>query len=121
MAKGLNTQIEMHNGGFYLSESIDKARDAIKFYTIFDKFRVYCSDFGANFVTLLQKPASYIQANSTLLLGVYRKGVEKYVTDVEVNSIDVGYLVKDRKTHVMQIGYSVKEENKVTTQDVMFV
>lgn len=121
MAKGLTTQISVVEGRFLLTDGVEKARDGIRFYTIFDKFRVYVSDFGSNFVTLLQKPVSYVQANSTILLGVYRKGVEKYVPNVKVNSIDIGFLVSDRKTHVMKVDYSVKEEDKTVTQDVIFV
>ena len=121
MAKGLTTHIKLQNGRFQLIDGVEKARDGIRFYTIFDKFRVYVSDFGANFVSLLQKPASYIQVNSTIILGVYKKGVEKYVPNVKVNSIDVGYLTKDRKTHTLKLGYSVEEENKTTVQDVIFV
>jgi len=121
MAKGLSTQFNLVEGRFLLTEGVEKARDGIRFYTIFDKFRVYLSDFGANFVSLLQKPASYIQANSTILLGVYRKGVEKYVPNVKVNTIDVGYLAGDRKTHVIKVDYSVKEEDKTETHDVTFV
>jgi len=121
MAKGLTTQVNVVNGRFLLADGVEKARDGIRFYTIFDKFRVYVSDFGSNFVSLLQKPASYVQANSTILLGVYRKGIEKYVPDVSINTIDIGYLKSDRKTHVMKIDYSVKEEDKTVTHDVIFV
>ena len=121
MARGLTTEFNLDDGKFLLSDGVEKARDGIKFYTIFDKFRVYVSDFKSNFVSLLQKPASYIQANSTILLGVYRKGLEKYVPNVKVRSIDVGYLVNDRKTHVIKVEYSVKEADKTETQDVIFV
>ena len=121
MSKGLKTSFSLTEGKFLLSTGVEKARDAIRFYTLFNKFRVYVSDFGANFVSLLQKPASYIQANSTILLGVYRKGVEKYVPNVKVNTIDVGYLEGDRKTHVIKVEYSIKEEDKTETHDVTFV
>ena len=121
MAKGLSTKIDLEKGRFLLTEGAEKTRDAIRFYTIFDKFRVYVSDFGSNFVSLLQKPASYIQANSTILLGVYRRGIEKYVPSAQVNSIDVGYLEKDRKTHVIKVDYSVKMEDKTEIQDVIFI
>lgn len=121
MLKGLPTQINLTDGRFLLTSGAEKTRDEIRFYTIFDKFRVYLSDFGSNFVTLLQKPASYVQANSTILLGVYRKGIEKYVPNVKVNSIDVGYLTSDRKTHVIKVDYSIKADDKTEVQDVIFV
>ena len=121
MAKGLSTQFNLVEGRFLLTEGVEKARDGIRFYTIFDKFRVYLSDFGANFVSLLQKPASYVQANSTILLGVYKKIIDKYVPGVTVTSIDVGYLVTDRKTHVIKVEYSAEEEDKTVSNDVIFV
>ena len=119
--KGLTTQVPLVNGRLFLTEGVEKARDAILFYTIFDKFRVYSSDFGSNFVSLLQKPASYIQMNSTIILGVYGRGVEKYVPDVKVNSIDVGYFPPDRKSHRLKITYSVKEEDNSVNNDVIFI
>lgn len=119
--KGLSTQFNLDKGSFLLSEGIEKTRDDIKFCTKFDKFRVYASDFGSVFVSLLQKPASYVQANSTILLGVYKKIIDKYVPGVKVTSIDVGFLVTDRKTHVIKVEYSAEEEDKTVSNDVIFV
>lgn len=120
MMKGLQTDFKIYKGAFLLTEGVEKATDAIKFFTLFNKFRVYVSDFGSNFISLLQKPTSYIQANSTILLGVYREGIKKYVPSVEINSLDIGYVNNDRKNHVIQINYSLKED-KVKTPNVIFI
>ena len=120
MMKGLQTDFRLHNGAFLLTEGSEKAADALKFFTLFNKFRVYVSDFGSNFISLLQKPTSYIQANGTILLSVYKNGVKKYVPSVEINSLDIGYLNNDRKNHVIQINYSLTE-GKTKAPNVIFI
>ena len=119
--RGLTSRFNLQNGRFTLSEGIEKSRDSIWFYCIFDKFRVYCSDFGANFVSLTQKPSSYLVLNRTIILGVLQKGIQKYVPNVSVNSIDIGYVSNNRKEYTMMIEYDSVQENKTQIQDVMFV
>ena len=119
--KGLSCRFKLHNGKFMLSDGVKQSRDSIWFYCIFDKFRIYCSDFGANFVSLMQKPTSYLIMNRTIILGALRKGIQKYVPNVTVNNIDIGYVATNRKEYTMLIDYSAVEENNVETRDVIFV
>ena len=119
--KGLSCRFQLRNGAFRLTGGSEKARDNIWFYCIFDKFRVYFSDFGGNFVSLVQKPVSYLQLNKTLILRKLQMGIEKYCGGVKVNGIDIGYFASNRKDYRMQISYSVKEEDNSVSQDVTFV
>lgn len=119
--KGLPSRFYLRDGKFVLTNGVEKSRDNIWFYCIFDKFRAYFSDFGANFISLIQKPTSYIIGNKTILLGSLKKGMQKYVPNVKINSIDIGYIGNDRKNYSVKIEYSVTEENKTETQDVTFV
>lgn len=121
MMKGLSCRFRLSNGRFSMSEGVEKSRDSIWFYCIFDKFRIYCSDFGANFVTLVQKPTSYLIGNRTLILGLLRRGIQKYVPNVTVNDIDVGYTSKNRKEFTILVDYTSVQENKVEIRDVTFV
>lgn len=119
--KGLPSRFYLKNGRFVLTEGVEKSRDNIWFYCIYDKFRIYCSDFGANFVSLVQKPVAYLVMNKTLILGNLQKGIQKYVPNVKVNNIDIGYASKDRKEFVVKIDYNSVQENKTTINDVTFV
>ena len=119
--KGLPCRFHLKNGKFVLTEGIEKSRDNIWFYCIFDKFRVYTSDFGANFVSLVQKPISYLIMNKTLILGSLKRGIQKYVPNVTVKNIDIGYTSKDRRSCSMMIEYSSVQGNKTEIQDVTFV
>lgn len=121
MSKGLPSRFSLKNGKFYLTEGIEKSRDNIWFYCVFDKFRTYTSDFGANFVSLVQKPVSYILMNRTIIVGSLTKGIEKYVPNVTVENVDIGYLSTDRKSLSLMLEYSSVQENKVEVQDVTFV
>lgn len=119
--KGLSCRFQLKNGAFQLTGGADKARDNVWFYCIYDKFRVYCSDFGGNFVSLVQKPVSYLQLNKTLILRKLQVGIEQYCGDVKVGGIDIGYFASSRKDYRMQINYSYKEEDNTISQDVTFV
>ena len=119
--KGLTTNIKLHEGKFQLVGGKEKARDNIRFFCIFDKFRVYTSDFGGNFVSLAQKPVSYLILNKTLIIGSLKKKMKKFLPNINVDEIDIGYMSNNRKEYSMQIGYSVKLENNVEIQDVTFV
>lgn len=119
--KGLNTNFNLSNGRFSLSEGKEKSRDAIWFYAIFDKFRIYNSEFGANFISLSQKPASYLVANRTIILGSLTRGIQKFVPSVNVKNIDIGYNTKDRRDYSMLIEYDSVLENKTKINDVIFV
>lgn len=121
MSKGLPSRFYLNEGRFVLTDGIEKSRDNIWFYCIFDKFRVYTSDFGANFVSLMQKPVSYIIINRTIILGALKKGIQKYVPNVTVKTIDIGYTSKDRRNYSMLIEYNSVQENKTEIQDVTFV
>lgn len=119
--KGLSCRFYIKNGKFALTEGVEKSRDNIWFYCIFDKFRVYTSDFGADFVSLMQKPIAYLIMNKTIILGLLKKGIQKYVPNVTVGNIDIGYISKDKKNCSMMIEYSFVREDKVETQDVTFI
>lgn len=119
--RGLPCKFSIKNGKFTLSEGTEKSRDAIWFYCIFDKFRVYTSDFGANFVSLTQKPVAYLISNKTIILGALKKGIQKYVPNVKVKNIDIGYTSADRRHFSMKIEYDSVQENKTKIQDVTFV
>lgn len=119
--RGLPCRFNLKDGRFVLIEGIEKSRDSIWFYCIFDKFRVYTSDFGANFVSLVQKPIAYLITNRTIILGSLKKGIQKYVPNVTVRNIDIGYTSKDRRNYSMMIEYNSVQENKTDVQDVTFV
>lgn len=119
--KGLSCRFYIKKGKFALTEGIEKSRDNIWFYCIFDKFRVYSSDFGANFVSLVQKPIAYLIMNKTIILGSLKKGIQKYVPNVSVKNIDIGYISKDRRDCSMMIEYNSVQDNKTEIQDVTFV
>lgn len=121
MNRGLQSNFELEKGAFKLTVGVEKARDAIRFLTEFDKQRVYLPDFASNFVTLLQKPASYVQANSTILLGTYSKTVEKYVDSVNITGLDIGYLQGNRRVFLLQVEYVVEVEDMTKVKDVIFV
>lgn len=119
--KGLPCRFLIKDGKFQLTNGVEKSRDNIWFYCIFDKFRVYTSDFGANFQTLIQRPIAYLIMNRTIILGTLKKGIQKYVPNVSVNNIDIGYLDNDRKNYSMLIEYNSIQDDKTTVQDVTFV
>ena len=119
--KGLASNFRLKDGKFVLTNGVEKSRDAIWFYCVFNKFRVYTSDFGANFVSLTQKPIAYLITNKTIILGTLKKGIQKYIPNVKVKDIDIGYTSMDRKTYTMKIVYDSVQENKTKIQDVTFV
>lgn len=121
MSRGLPSRFSLTKGKFTLTGGVEKSRDNIWFYCIFDKFRVYSSDFGANFVSLTQKPIGYLITNKTILLGSLKKGIQKYVPNVEVKSIDIGYTSNNRKEYSAMIEYNSVQEDKTKIQDVTFV
>jgi hypothetical protein len=75
MGKGLPCRFFLQDGRFQLASGTQKAKDAIWFYCIFDKFRIYTSDFGANFHTLVQRSVAFLFANRNLILGNLRRGI----------------------------------------------
>lgn len=119
--KGLPCRFLVNGGKFQLSNGIDKSRDNIWFYCVFDKFRVYTSDFGANFQTLIQRPIAYLIMNRTIILSTLKKGIQKYVPNVDVTNIDIGYLDNNRKNYSVLIEYNSVQDDKTTIQDVTFV
>ena len=119
--KGLNCNFQLNNGRFVLNEGVEKSRDAIWFYGIFDKFRVYTSDFGANFVSLVQKPISTLILTKTLIIGKLKNEIQTFVPSVRVKNIDIGYFANKRDEVKMLIEYSSVQENKTEIEDVTFV
>lgn len=119
--KGLTCRFQLHKGRFHLTEGTIKAKDALWFYCTFDKFRVYLSDYGADFLSLIQKPLTTLQLNRTLILGKLHKGVEKYVPDIEVKGIDIGYDVSDRTEYHLLISYEAILPDNTKISDVTFI
>lgn len=119
--RGLNTNFELEKGAFKLSQGKDKSKNAIWFFCIFDRFRVYFYDFGGNFVSLQQRPVSYIIDNATILITKLRKGIQKYVPTVTIKDIQVGYMSTNRKEYALMIEYSAIQEDKQVMDDVTFV
>ena len=119
--KGLPSDFQIVNGKFRLTEGAEKCRDNIWFFCVFDKFRVYTSDFGSSFISLVQKPISYILLNKTLIIGALKKKMTKYVPNVKVNQVDIGYLSSNRKEYSLMIDYSFKETDGTQVSDVTFV
>ena len=122
---GLATNFRIQNGKFSLSSGIEKTRDSVNFYCKFDKIRIYLSDYGKNSVfllhSLMQKPISYIQRNSTLLLGTIQKELQKYVPNIKVKDIDLGYFPENRRQYLVKIEYTSIQEDKSEIDDVTFV
>ena len=119
--RGLPSNFQLVNGKFKLTDGTEKCRDNIWFFCVFDKFRVYTSDFGGNFSSLVQKPITYLVLNKTLIVGALRKKMAKYIPNIKVNQIDIGYTSTDRKEYSMMIDYSYKEDTGVQVSDVTFV
>ena len=118
--RGLNCNFTIKDGKFSLSEGTDRATDAIWMYSIFDKNRVYVPNYGANLVSLLQKPIGILVSNRTILLGTLKKGITKYVPNVVLKNIDMGYTKTNRKHLYLKVEYSIKgEEDKPT--EVIFI
>lgn len=109
------------NGAFLLTDGVEKSRDNIWFYCVYDKFRIYLSEYGADFYSLVQKPVSTLIVNKNIILGRLQKGIQKYVPDVTVKNIDIGYSRKDRLTYSMVVEYDSIQEDKTTIKDVTFV
>ena len=122
---GLATNFRIQNGRFSLSSGIEKARDSVNFYCGFDKSRIYLSDYGKNSVfllhSLMQKPISYIQRNSTLILGMLQKELQRYVPNIKVKDIDLGYFPENRRQFLVKIEYTSIQEDKSEIDDVTFV
>lgn len=119
--RGLPSRFKIKDGMFVLESGIEKSRDNIWFYCIFDKFRIYTTDFGANFASLTQKPVAYLVMNKTIILGSLKKGIQKYVPNVKVKSIDIGRTSKESRDYSLLIMYNSVQEDKKETQDVIFV
>ena len=122
---GLATNFNLQNGKFSLSSGVEKTRDDVNFYCGFTKSRTYLSDYAKNSISLLHslvhKPTSYIQSNSTLILGMLQKRLQKYVPNIKVKDIDLGYFPENRRQYLVKIEYTSIQEDKSETDDVTFV
>lgn len=120
-ARGLRCRFQLENGKIVLSSGKLLGSDSIWMYCIFDKFRIYTSDYGARIYQLLQRPTSYITQNRTILLRNLQIGINKYVPHVTLNNVDIGYFMHDRKTLRMMVDFSAEEESNIISNDVVFV
>lgn len=128
--KGLSCQLFLDSGKFSFISGVDKYRDAIWFYCIFDKVRAYNQDFGANLVSLTQQPVSTLLLNKNLIFGKIQKGIYRFVPGVYVEDLDIGSISESgsfptskamsRTDFVVKITYTCQEEG-TTLQDVTFV
>lgn len=119
--KGLMSRFQLVDGAFKLTDGAEKSRDNIWFFCVFDKFRVYTSDYGGSFLSLMQKPISYLVLNRTLIVSSLKKKIAKYVSGVKVEDIDIGYTSMDRKNYHMKITYSSKNTDGKIITDVTFI
>lgn len=117
--KGLSSRFDMINGKFQLSDGVSKAKDNIWFYCVFNRVRTYFEDFGGNFLSLTQKPISSLRQNRVFIVGNLQSGIEQYVGNVEVKSIDIGYT--DRRNMNMIIEFNTLDEENNIQKGVTFI
>lgn len=117
--KGLSSRFNIVDGKFQLTDGIEKSKDNIWFYCIFNKIRTYFEDFGGNFLSLTQKPVSMIRQNKVFIIGNLQNGIEKYVGNVEVTSIDMGFI--NRKDMVMVVEFKGLDEENNIKKGVTFI
>ena len=58
--------------------------------------------------------------NKTLFTGIWRTGINKYVPNVNLRNIDMGYVGTDRKRVTLLIEYTTIEEQTEETE-VIFI
>ena len=121
MANGLISRFSLENGKFVLTDGIEKASNSVRFFCTFDKFRVYCSDYGARVVSLTQKPISYIFINRSLIIGSFKAGIQKYTKDVRILDIDFGYTIDNKKEVKMKVEFSAIKNGGSVGNGVIFV
>ena len=69
----------------------------------------------------MHKPISYIHRNSTLILGMLQKELQRYVPNIKVKDIDLGYFPENRRQFLVKIEYTSIQEDKSEIDDVTFV
>lgn len=112
----------MDNGKLGLSSGSTKASDDIWFYCTFDRMRVYSPNYGFNFRSLVQRPASFFIVNRALIVSTLQNGIEQNTNDLRVLGVDVGYDPSDsRRELTLRIEYAAVEESKTEVQGVTFV
>jgi hypothetical protein len=79
-------------------------------------FRVYFQDFVPDVLWLLQKPVSMLNIYRTIILGGLVTIFQKYLVNLQVQNIGIGYSYTDRKTYSLDITYKY---NKGITQETM--
>lgn len=112
----------MDNGKLGLSSGSTKASGDIWFYCTFDRMRVYSPNYGFNFHSLVQRPASFFIVNRALIVSTLQNGIEQNTNDLRVLGVDVGYDPSDsRRDLTLRIEYAAVEESKTEVQGVTFV
>ena len=117
--KGLSVRFNIVDGKFALTSGVDKAKDNIWFYSIFNRVRTYFEDFGGNFLALTQRPVSSIKQYKVFILGNIQNGIEKYTDNVEVTKIDIGFT--DRKNMTMSVEFKTLDEENNIQRVVTFI
>lgn len=117
---GLNANMKLDRGKIVLSSDIDRHRDAIWFFCVFDKYRIYLSDFKSNLFSLLQRGHSYILRYRPILLGNLQTGVEKFTKGIKVNRIEFGTF-EGQKDLVVAVDYTSEVVEDTDNTDVIFI
>jgi len=119
--EGLSCRFKLTGGKFQLTQGVEKSKDDVWFYCVFDKVRTYLSDYGGNFPLLVQRPTSMLIQNKVFIFGNLQKGIEKYVNNVAVKWLDIGYAPKDRKSYILVVSFLTKDNSNNPQEGVTFV
>lgn len=122
---GLSCLFKLNKGRFNLTGGKDKSRDNILFTCSADKLRVYEPYFGTKLLSLLhsleQKPISTLQLTQAIIKSQIVDAISSYNPDVQINSIDFGFVDNDRKHYGISLDYSVMESGGNKVNEVIFI
>ena len=108
MKVGLSHNFNLKQGKFVLTGGQNKLKDSLFFLLLFDTIpRIYQADFAPKVMWLIQKPMSYVDTYKILLLGRLKKIVQKYVSDIKIDSIDIiSNRSRGEKSYDLSVNYS---------------
>lgn len=119
--KGLSCRFKLEKGKFQLSQGVDKCKDDVWFYCVYNKVRTYFSDYGGQFSSLIQRPTSMLIQNKIFIFGNLQKGIEQNVNNVVVKDLDIGYTPRDRKSYILVVSFTTIDDNNNPQNGVTFV
>lgn len=109
------------SGAFSLTGSAEKAADGIDFWLIFTGwYRRYYEDFPPTFHEILQKPASYVEALKTLILGKLGDTVLRYIPTVRLTTCNIQQ-ASSRTEYVLGLNFDYLLEDNAQIQSVSFI